>query len=95
MKTAPFVIVICYTAPSVPTVWGKIGPFDSEIEAARWSGVFRNKARIQSLDMISFTSNDLAEITGISPELEVRDYLPSKDHDEVIRNASVQFLIPR
>ncbi len=82
-----FVVVISFTGKSF---WGKVGPFSDTSEAVNWAESFRASAREKSLDMTAIAGEDLSQVIT---HVASKDYLPSRDIEEIIREANINWLL--
>lgn len=85
-----FAVVFCYSAPSMQSIFGKVGPFDTAEDAEKWCYQFREIARSQDVDMTAIASTTLEQITS---EAQNQKFLPSRKPEEIIQRATVDTVL--
>ena len=70
--------------------WGKVGPFNEPKEASDWAKSFRAASRKINLDMTALTGDDFSQVVA---NVDSKKYLPSRDVEEIMKEASIQWLL--
>lgn len=87
-----FAVVIAFRpqgAMQGKSIFGKVGPFDSQKETDQWCRSFRDAASKQNMDMTALPDFEINELASGLPSLNV---LPSRDPEEIINHAVVSTL---
>ena len=87
-----FAVVIAFRPQGAihgKSIFGKVGPFDSQKETDQWCRSFREVASKQNADMTALPDFEINELTSGFPTLNV---LPSREPDEIISHAVVATL---
>lgn len=87
-----FAVVIAFRPQGAvhgASVFGKVGPFDSQKETDQWCRLFRAVTLKHSMDMTALPDFEVNELASGLPALSI---LPSNDPEEIINHAVVTTL---